>query len=778
MDNVYLGIWTNWSRGAILGPTLTLSKRDGNLLIAFIAFFIAFVATRFWKIFCLFLHRYYSSTDPQDTICHQRQVVLRNSANPESGLTSFIKLLVAWRSRVPAKKLAVLAFPTIIAVVILAGFTTAGGFSATISTSVGDEVLIRGTECGQTSILPGRTDFVRQISLDASKLNNAANYAEQCYNNTGSGTLECNKFVVKALATTTIDRNAGCPFPNDICSRKEHNIRLDTGYLDSNDHFGLNAPSGQRFQWRYVMHCAPIQTKGYSTSSDNGTWVRYHYGGSQIPSGRNTTTSIDYTYEVPSIEAQYEERSDQVIDGLNFRLLSAPLQLPFIQPIEALTPSAGDTTLIFLSGYGIEFTPAMDDDWYQATIPYGNFLIAYGNSNMSANVTTFRPVEAASPLACVEQWQWCNSALPKGTNRSDCGPLDGQVSAAYGAAYLFNLSSADLDPDRPTSNTAAGTRLIWPLLALVWNPTNIENIIAHLGAKSLASQARVNDGLQYSLPQDQWHYDVTHWFNTVLAAVQASFVDVATGPASYGFPDLYGPPLNAEEEKLCRSQKIRSSSHTSFSLFGLLFTAIAGALIVGTSYALEPILAFLYRCRSYQQYAYLEWVSNQNLQLHRLAHEDGGEKGDVETDHSVPSRHRKWSQCTKDVPVTAGDVQLAALDVTDKEHPMLRMPSITMSSETVTPADSDEDQLNLAAVESPAVGMLMAVESSDAAAPEESTERQTDTTAAENMVLSLSVTTQSASTSTIPETAESDTNERSHTRPDVLGSNGPRPESL
>jgi hypothetical protein len=45
---VYTGYWTNWSQSPVFRATLTLTRSDANLLIAFIAFFIAFVGTRFW----------------------------------------------------------------------------------------------------------------------------------------------------------------------------------------------------------------------------------------------------------------------------------------------------------------------------------------------------------------------------------------------------------------------------------------------------------------------------------------------------------------------------------------------------------------------------------------------------------------------------------------------------------------------------------------------------------------------------------------------------------
>lgn len=72
---VYLGTWTNWSRGGrILGPTLTLEPRYGLLLLSFTATFVGFVASRFWRIITLILHRVYSTPEPRDALHHQRQV--------------------------------------------------------------------------------------------------------------------------------------------------------------------------------------------------------------------------------------------------------------------------------------------------------------------------------------------------------------------------------------------------------------------------------------------------------------------------------------------------------------------------------------------------------------------------------------------------------------------------------------------------------------------------------------------------------------------------------
>lgn len=83
---VQLGLWTDWSRGRVLGQTLTLDREQANLLIAFTASFVVFVGARFWRIICLFLHQVYSTSEPRDTLHHQRQVLLRNSGSSDSGV--------------------------------------------------------------------------------------------------------------------------------------------------------------------------------------------------------------------------------------------------------------------------------------------------------------------------------------------------------------------------------------------------------------------------------------------------------------------------------------------------------------------------------------------------------------------------------------------------------------------------------------------------------------------------------------------------------------------
>lgn len=300
---VHVGTWINWSRGRVLGSTLTLSRQhDADLLIAFTAFFIAFVATRTWRILCFILHRNYSTPEPQDAAYHQRQAILRNSTSPEDGLQLLGKLL--WSNRRSAKRFRPLMAATI-AVLCITGFTLAGGYSSQISTVIGDEVLLKDKHCGYI-LKPDITQtnqYAAFQSYYSERTDSAANYAQQCYSdNETAGYLDCAGFIANRLPGD-IDLDAPCPFDDQLCRTTSANVRFDTGYINSHEHLGMNAPVGQRILWRNVLHCAPLATEGYTsqdvTPTDN--YTRYHYGKIYA----NSSTARDYIYKAPSVESQY-----------------------------------------------------------------------------------------------------------------------------------------------------------------------------------------------------------------------------------------------------------------------------------------------------------------------------------------------------------------------------------------------------------------------------------------------------------------------------------------
>lgn len=164
----------------------------------------------------------------------------------------------------------------------------------------------------QTMTVERRHIFNSEV---ARKVEEAANYAQQCYSSSRSGMLDCTAFIVDHLSST-VDTEAPCPFSGgDMCRLQTSNIRLDTGLLDSSEFLGLNAPKSQRIFFRNVLECAPLVTESFSqdirTSVNNYTVYSYQYGINR--SGRN------YTIQVEALAGQYPEERD-TIEGANFVL--------------------------------------------------------------------------------------------------------------------------------------------------------------------------------------------------------------------------------------------------------------------------------------------------------------------------------------------------------------------------------------------------------------------------------------------------------------------------
>ncbi|KAH8883500.1 hypothetical protein GQ53DRAFT_882709 [Thozetella sp. PMI_491] len=645
---VHIGFWTNWSRGSVFGATVTLSRDNGNLLIAFTAFFVGLVAARFWRIICLVLHRWFSTPESRDALHHQRQVILRNSESAESAFWSLSQLFWAWR-RTNSRSLSRVLPSFTVALFCAVAFTVASGFSSKVSTGIGNEVLIDGRYCGL--VLSAGDSQVQSINqttpsmqiYEAGQVNNAANYAQQCYSSSSPGMFDCSSFVTSRLPAN-IDTHASCPFKEQVCRTKDSNIHLDTGYLDSDTHLGLNAPPDERFLFRHVFHCAPLVTEGHTSEAkgNNITYARYHYG-SAIMGPADQKVRYNYTFEIESLEFQYGTQLENNMRnrGRTLRLETNAFIIngtvdpisSFFAPSEELERSDGDILLLFLSGNGAFFQEEVDDDWYRATDP-GPGLV---NTKATGTHPLYQSSEAASPMGCVSQYQFCNPALPKETQ---CGPLASQDDATRNAFPLFNLAEDTeiFAPSVEVKDKVAG-KFLWFVKMLNNACAPPWFIVDMLGSNALDSQKSFEKGFQAMLPTNQWQLDMTKLWFTWLAALQSGIVDVANGADEQLYGPIKLPPNNTFEGEVCNSQqKIQSSEYTSFSVFGLCFVFVMGTAIVLVSYTLEPLSNYYQKRHGRRAFADFEWTSNGTLQLHSLGYEVLG--------------RGSWSVGPFDVPLT------------------------------------------------------------------------------------------------------------------------------
>lgn len=221
---------------------------------------------------------------------------------------------LAWTWRHDLKELLARTIP----VLVFSGlcfclFTVAAGFSSSISSissRIGDEVLLNGHGCGVVNTGNAMPETISTLYAYISQtINNAANYALECYSGDGTGNFDCTTFI-KSHLPGTMDDEAACPVEDGMCRSNQSNLLLDSGYLDSREHFGLNTPESQRIFFRTTLHCAPVITEGYSknTSTTVNNYTQYFYG----PSSEN----MSFTWQIQDLNAQYLRSEDNKLQSL------------------------------------------------------------------------------------------------------------------------------------------------------------------------------------------------------------------------------------------------------------------------------------------------------------------------------------------------------------------------------------------------------------------------------------------------------------------------------
>ncbi len=98
-DDVYTGLWINRSLGKFQAATITLDQRWWNMMVSFVALFVAATSRSVWKLFRFASHLYYSVSTAEDGVHHQRHAVLRNTLLATDTAVQLIEIDHVWRGR-------------------------------------------------------------------------------------------------------------------------------------------------------------------------------------------------------------------------------------------------------------------------------------------------------------------------------------------------------------------------------------------------------------------------------------------------------------------------------------------------------------------------------------------------------------------------------------------------------------------------------------------------------------------------------------------------------
>jgi len=163
--------------------------------------------------------------------------------------------------------------------IVLVGLFVAEQTLAILSANIisGSTVLSASPDCGwwimNLTDLPSNPmdSNVLQYQFWNKRNLQALSYVERCYgveDDTGS----CN-FLASRTIDYSVEHNAPCPFPVDVCLRGS--LRMQTG-LQPLSKLGLNLPV--EIYFRRSMTCAPLDNFINFRNFSNGTVVEYRYG--------------------------------------------------------------------------------------------------------------------------------------------------------------------------------------------------------------------------------------------------------------------------------------------------------------------------------------------------------------------------------------------------------------------------------------------------------------------------------------------------------------------
>jgi hypothetical protein len=128
-------------------------------------------------------------------------------------------------------------------------------------------------------------------------------------------------------------------------------------------------------------------------------------------------------------------------------------------------------------------------------------------------VRAYLSTEAAAPLGCTSQYQYCFPELPAGQN---CTLLSGSIESRDA---VINIGL----------NDAALRRVVWIHNSFSAASPGISEITSILGTSSLTSRFTLSRGVQGFLPSNQWQLDVENWNSILLTLYRQSMISTVLG---------------------------------------------------------------------------------------------------------------------------------------------------------------------------------------------------------------------------------------------------------
>jgi hypothetical protein len=265
-------------------------------------------------------------------------------------------------------------------------------------------------------------------------------------------------------------------------------------------------------------------------------------------------------------------------------------------PIDDILHTDADVSILYFSQNSVLYPDPIDDPMFSAHRQFRNLPAGTNNTFYGAD-------DFATVVACIDQSQIRNPATGISTP-----PLGFQ-----------RLSVQSVNIGLNPAQIAAAFRLIVPSeQALMFNSVN------GLGAMALKAQDFLYVTIGSGLSSNQWQIELRGWFETALAALQASIIDFTSKEIAEisAIGDLSMTNNTTYIQPMCDGQMILAfGDYQSFSMMGIELIIAIGVFIVLLSLVLEHIVAFVQKRCGSKAYKQVLWKTDGVLQQQRLAFE-------------------------------------------------------------------------------------------------------------------------------------------------------------
>lgn len=652
---VYEGIWINWTRGRVLGSTLTLNPQQTAIVSPALAILITIAGAQLWRLFQYGLHQSRATSEKRSFVFHQTQTVLRNTTTDLNALWRFARLAIAWRHQRDVRLFKTLAPLMLWTFVHLALVIIAGVFSSWVL-ETNDDVLSISPWCGSY-----KTDYYDAVYATTWESNSSAvtlsddfnDYtnsrfalAQQSVDVCAAGRDHCENARLQVLNFSSKFIPAKCPVADTICHPDAGGSMLfETPMFSSHTDLGYNSREEDRISVRLLAQCAPIRAQGYVTDWQD-VWdpdwqithqlCDAHYGTGRF-NGRNATSTITRMY--PTCDEKQTEPPYLLLPQYNFPGADGGAGTQTFEPISELNTSSSDLSLILSSHQNLYLEP-VTDPWFSAqqlSNHSNSSLCDYNDVNMYAREHT------QTAMACTQQWQICNLDAPNVTSPDQCTPLAG-----------FWQTAVNLDQTAPVIALTPRQQAIVDRIVSVASTSSFYYLIYALSQSStLPLKVRYKGtNLLYSyIPPDQWKTESTYWMELILAYFQQANLDQSTGQfaSSTDYINVTrlssrSQPIPAQDAAywLCQNQIIQSKEYRNFNFFALCLTSIVCLIIIVLGLSIEDIAGFL-RARSLRHPGSTKkqdmWTASSDLSMLRLVDEQKNGTRWTTSRNGIPLTH-------------------------------------------------------------------------------------------------------------------------------------------